>query len=69
MIKLEKGCMEGGKRSYHVMSGLIFLGMIRFYRATDQGSDGHNGWTLLYVGGRIERYDTLAEAKDAALKM
>jgi hypothetical protein len=77
MIYFTKAGKEGGKTLYHIhrkQVGTIpsFLGMIRYFDKHDVANlhraEGA-GWVLLYYSGRSESFDTLAEAKDAALKI
>lgn len=69
MIQFMVAGSQSGHRVYNVMDEARFKGLIRYFRAKDNGSDGLDGWALMYYSGRIERYDTFTEARDAALKM
>ncbi|MHB1644713.1 MAG: hypothetical protein ACYCS8_19015 [Acidithiobacillus sp.] len=77
MIKFNKAEKLGGKTSYIVMRHASgeepkMIAFIRYFDKHDVVNTRRLegvGWALLYVTGRSEAYDTLQEAKDAALKI
>ena len=65
--------VESGKRVYWVERGEALLAIIRFFDRTTLCNTGWRGldphWALMHTGGRIDRFDTLSEARDEALKI
>ena len=64
MIKFVKRMPEDGKSCFDIQKkGEGFRGIIRYFKETKE-------WARLsYPSGRIERFDSLAEAKEEALKI
>lgn len=63
MIKFKKCGPYDGKSAYDILEKDSFRGTIRFFKDT-------NEWALLhYPSSRIERFETLSEAKEEGLKV
>lgn len=63
---------SSGRRTYSVVVKGSEAGTIRYLKKDDQYySDcyGAPHWALLHATGRIDRFDSLREAKDDALKL
>ncbi len=63
MVKFKKCIPFDGKSTYDILKNKSFRGTIRFFKDT-------NEWAVLhYPSGRIERFETLSEAKEEGLKV
>ena len=74
MVQFKRVARESGKGAYSVECGRRGrLGTIRYFDAHTLRISGPHGmdphWATLDTSGRIDRFDTLAEAKDDALKL
>lgn len=75
-VEIKKDGIESGKAAYRVtatrLGGPMFVALIRYFDRTAINNAGLNGqsphWALMHWNGRIDRFDTLAEAKAEARK-
>jgi hypothetical protein len=63
MVKFERNGQENGKTAYLVKRGLAGIG-ITVSTIVFDGED----WVVHHKSGRIDRFATLREAKDEAIK-
>jgi hypothetical protein len=75
-IQIKKDGIESGKAAYRVtatrLGGPMFVALIRYFDKEALANAGNQDeaphWALMHWTGRIDRFDTLAEAKAEARK-